>query len=635
DVPHLDTGAFYRAVTLAVLRSEVDPADATRCGEIAGSIVVTRPDGITHLDDEDVEDEIRGHEVTDAVSVVAKHASVRDALDPLQRAAAIVTGGVVEGRDIGTVVLPGADVKVWLTASVDERARRRAKEMGDRDLEGVKADVLRRDDEDSSRDVAPLTRAPDSWILDTTALEFDQVVSMVVDHVREVRPDAVPRSLRPLVAVVGRPNVGKSTLVNRLIGRRVVIVEEKSGVTRDRTEHDAAWRLKPFTVVDTGGWEHHAEGMNAKIVHQAEAALDVADLVLFVVDVTVGVLDDDLRYAKILRRAGIPVLLVANKADNPARAMEAAELYSLGLGDPRPISAKHGRGVGKLLDEIVDTLPRRPRRGADRPAEAEDVVARVALVGQPNVGKSSLFNMLLGQERSIVDAKPHTTRDSIDTRMEIDGETWVFVDTAGMRRKYRKGEETEKYSVDRTRAAIESADLVMFVLDASIPIGEQDQRLAALVRDAGRGVILVLNKWDLIDEDRRAELETELDRLLYFADWAPRVNVSALTGRGVRRLVPRLREVNNAYRRRIPTRQLNAWLDEVTQRVAPPTKGGRVWRVKYLTQAESAPPRFVAFSSGSLPSAYTRFLVNELREAFDFTGTPLALDDRPPPPRRR
>ncbi len=628
DVPHLDTGAFYRAVTLAVLQAEVDPGDAAACAAVAERVHITRPEGRTHLDDEDVEDEIRGPDVTDVVSAVAAHAGVRDALNPQLRETAEASGCVVEGRDIGTVVLPDADVKVWLTATVQERARRRAAELGDRDLEGVEADVRRRDAEDERREVAPLTKAHDAWELDSTDLDQDQVVAAIVDRVREVRPDAVPRALRPLVAVVGRPNVGKSTLVNRMIGRRAVIVEEKPGVTRDRTEHDATWRGQPITVTDTGGWEHGAKGMAAEIVRQAEAALEVADLVLFVVDVTVGVLDDDERYARILRKAGIPVLLVANKADNPVIARESAELYRLGLGDPRPISAKHGDGVGRLLDEVVAALPPRPRRGANRPTEDSDVIARVALVGKPNVGKSSLFNRLLGEERSIVDPTPHTTRDAVDTRLEADGEAWVFVDTAGMRRKYRHGEETEKYSVDRTRAAIESSDLVLFVIDASEPLGEQDQRLAALVRDAGRGVVLVLNKWDLVDEDRRDELERELDRLLYFAAWAPRVNVSALTGRGVRRLLPRLREVNAGYRRRIPTRRLNEWIDEATSRVPPPTRGGRATRIKYLTQAESSPPRFVVFTNGRLPEAYARYLTRELRNDFDFTGAPIFLEGR-------
>ncbi len=633
DVPHLDTGAFYRAVTLACLRADVALDDNDVCAAIANEVVVTRPSGRTHLDGEDVEDEIRTHKVTQAVSAVSANPGVRDAITPLLRQAAERSGGVVEGRDIGTVVLPEADLKVWLTATVQERSLRRAKELGDRDLEGVEADVRRRDDEDTNREHSPLAKAFDAWELDSTDLTSEQAVAAIVERVRAVRPEAVPRAMRPLVAVVGRPNVGKSTLVNRILGRRVAIVEEKPGVTRDRTEHDTSWRGTPITVTDTGGWEHAATGMNASIVRQAEAALDVADLVLFVVDVTVGILDDDERYAKILRKAGVPVILVANKADNPDRVLEAVELYALGLGEPRPVSALHGNKVGALLDEVVDRLPDHPRRGANRPEDGGDVVARVALVGKPNVGKSSLFNRMLGEDRSIVDATPHTTRDAIDTRLEIDGEAWVFVDTAGMRRKYRKGEETEKYSVDRTRMAIESADLVMFLIDASEEIGEQEQKLAALVRDAGRGVVLVLNKWDLVDEDRRAEVESELDRLLYFAAWAPRVNVSALTGRGVRRLLPRLREVNEAYRTRIPTRVLNSWLQDTMEKVPPPTRGGRATRVKYVTQVQSAPPVFVAFTNGHLPPAYGRYLTRELRASFNFNGTPIELADRPPPPR--
>jgi GTPase len=645
-IPHLDTGALYRAATLACLRAEVDPSDGDACAEVVAGVTLARDDDRTRLDGEDVEEEIRGEAVTAAVSIVAAHAAVRAALLPAQRQAVAAAGGVMEGRDIGTVVLPQADLKVYLTASVEERARRRGQQVGRTDLDVVAAEIAARDALDGGREASPLQQADDAWVLDTTDWEVDDVVALITARARETAHDralpvggsfdggadvtpttpldpvAARRSL-PRVAVVGRPNVGKSTLVNRILGARVTIVEEKPGVTRDRTEHLADWLGRTFLVVDTGGWEHAAEGMSARIVEQAEAAVAAADLVLFVVDGTTGALEDDERYARLLRRSGTPTLLVANKIDGDRQEPLVHELYPLGLGTPYPVSARHGRGVGDLLDEVLDRLPDVPDVELDA-----STVPHVAIVGRPNAGKSSLFNRLLGEERSIVDPVPHTTRDAVDTMIEVDGAPWVFVDTAGMRRRYRHGEDTELYSVDRTRAAIEQADLVLFVIDASEPLGEQDQRLAALLRDAGRGLVLVCNKWDLVDEDRRGELEKELDRLLSFASWAPRINISALTGRGLRRVLPTLRTVHGNYQRRVPTRALNQLVEEAVARHAPPRAGQKQLKIRYVTQAEVAPPRFVLFANGRLPDGYLRYLERELRERYDFTGVPLLLDDR-------
>jgi GTPase len=646
-LPHIDTGALYRAAALACLRAEVDLGDEEACRAAVGAVQIDRVDDRTLLDGEDVEDEIRGDAVTAAVSMVSAHPGVRDALLPAQRRAVEPDGGVMEGRDIGSVVLPDADVKVFLTASPEERARRRAHQLGRDDVDVLAAQIAERDTRDAGRATSPLVKAEDAWELDSTGSDVEEVVARVVDRVREELPQAAggldPLSVRaalPRVAIVGRPNVGKSTLVNRILGSRIAIVEEKPGVTRDRTEHLAEWLGRPFLVVDTGGWEHQAEGMAARIVEQAEAAVAGADLVMFVVDATVGALEDDERYARSLRRSGVPAVLVANKVDSDRQEPMVHELYTLGLGSPFPVSARHGRGVGDLLDEAMDLLPPAPGSVAD-----ETAVPHVAIVGKPNVGKSSLFNRLLGEERSIVDAVPHTTRDAVDTMIELPGppgpdgtavgEPWVFVDTAGMRRRYRHGEDTELYSVDRTRAAIAQADLVLFVIDASEPLGEQDQRLAALLRDAGRGIVLVCNKWDEVDEDRRYDLERELDRLLSFASWAPRVNVSALTGRGLRRVVPQLRTVWDNYQRRIPTRLLNKLLEEAIAAHPPPRQGQKQLRIRYATQAEVAPPRFVLFSNGRLPSGYLRYLERSLREAHDFTGVPLLLDDRPPAARER
>ena len=650
-LPHVDTGALYRAGALACLRAGIDLDDADACGRVVAAADIRREAGRTRLDGEDVEHEIRDDEVTAAVSRVASHASVRDALIEAQRHA-LSAGGVMEGRDIGTVVAPDADVKVFLTASVEERARRRARQLGRDDVEVLARQIAERDDADGTRAVAPMAAAEDAWQLDTTDLAEEETRQLVIERVLEVvagvdhrEPDAAgdplaARAALPRVAVVGRPNVGKSTLVNRVLGERVAIVEPRPGVTRDRTEHLAEWGQRPFWLVDTGGYEHGAEGMSARIVEQAEAAVADADLVLFVVDATVGALEDDERFARTLRRAGIPVLLVANKVDADKQEPLVHELYTLGLGSPHPVSAEHGRGVGDLLDAVLAALPSAPSVAPD-----EASVPHVALVGRPNVGKSSLFNRLLGEERSIVDPVPHTTRDAVDTMVELPGEPdadgeaplepWVFVDTAGMRRRYRQGEDTELFSVDRTRRAIEQADLVLFVIDASEPIGEQDQRLAALLRDAGRGVVLVCNKWDLVDADRRQELERELDRQLSFAAWAPRVNVSATSGRGVGRLVPQLRRVWANYHRRIPTRQVNRLIGDAVASHPPPRRGQRQLKIRYATQAGVAPPQFVLFANGPLPDSYLRYLERTLREQHDFTGVPLLLADRPPDPRER
>jgi GTPase len=637
-LPHVDTGALYRAAALACLRARVDLSDEAACVEVVTAADIARRDGRTWLDGQDVEDEIRGDAVTGAVSLVAAHGGVRDALMPAQRAAVAAEGAVMEGRDIGTVVLPDADLKVFLTASAEERARRRAAQLGREDIDELAQQIAVRDAFDGGRAVAPLQEADDAWVLDTTGMVIEDSVDAIVERLHEVAagvdhaaleatpsdPLSVRRAL-PRVAVVGRPNVGKSTLVNRILGERVAIVEEKPGVTRDRTEHLAEWLGRPLLVIDTGGWEHRAEGMAAQIVEQAERAIEDADLVLFVVDGTVGALEDDERYAKLLRRSNTPSILAVNKIDSDRQEAVVHELYTLGLGTPMPVSARHGRGVGDLLDDVMKGLG----PAADLDTD-ESGIPHVAIVGKPNVGKSSLFNRLLGEERSIVDPVPHTTRDSVDTMVEVDGEPWVFVDTAGMRKKYRTGEDTEMYSVDRTRDAIAKADLVLFVIDASEPIGEQDQRLAALLRDAGRGVVLVCNKWDLVDEDRRFDLEKELDRLLSFADWAPRVNISATSGRGTRRLMPQLRVVWTNYRRRIKTRELNDVIDEATSHHAPPRRGNKQLRVRYATQAETAPPRFVLFANGRLPDGYRRYLERTIRERYEFTGVPLAVEDRPP-----
>lgn len=619
-IPHIDTGALYRAMALACLREDVDLTDPDACGDVAERVHVMRDDDRTYLEGDDVEDEIRGPVVTAAVSKVSAHPRVRESLTPMLQLAA-AGGGVMEGRDIGTVVLPNADVKVFLTASVEERARRRAEQQGTVVDDAAIAAIAERDDQDASRDAAPMIPADDAWEFDTTGRSIDEVVRAIVGRVEIV--SGTGRARLPRVVIVGRPNVGKSTLVNRILGSRIAIVEEKPGVTRDFTEHAANWVGRDFTLVDTGGWEHNAKGLDARIVAQAERALIGADAVIFVVDVTVGIQDNDERYAKLLRRTKVPVVLVANKTDSQTQEPMVHELYTVGLGTPFPVSARHGRGVGDVLQEVVKHFPEQTGR------HRVDLTPRVAIIGRPNVGKSSLFNRLLGEERSIVDPVAHTTRDAVDTLVTIDGEDWRFVDTAGLRRRYRSGENTELYSVDRTRLAVESSDLALFLIDGAEPVGEQEQRLAAMLRDEGRGLILVVNKWDQVDDERRLVLEAELDRLLSFAKWAPRVNVSALTGRGTRRLLPNLRQVWLAYHRRIPTSEFNAFVKECMDHTPPPPlRSGRPLKIRFASQVQSAPPRFLLFSNGPVPPSYTRYIERRLRETYDFTGVPLAIESR-------
>jgi GTP-binding protein len=429
----------------------------------------------------------------------------------------------------------------------------------------------------------------------------------------------------PVVAVVGRPNVGKSTLVNRILGRRQAVVADVPGVTRDRVAYDALWSGRRFTIVDTGGWAPDARDRAAAIAAQAEAAVQLADVVLFVVDAAVGATDDDEAAVRMLRRGGKPVLLVANKVDNARLEAEAASLWSLGLGEPHPVSALHGRGSGDLLDAVLDVLPVPAPAEEPRPAGPR----RVALVGRPNVGKSSLLNRLAGEERAVVDPVAGTTVDPVDSLVEIGGETWLLVDTAGLRKRVGHASGTEYYASLRTAAAIEAAEVAIVLLDASEPISEQDQRILSMVTEAGRALVLAFNKWDLVDDDRRYRLGKEVERELRRIPWALRVNVSALTGRAVDKLAPALRTALLNWERRVPTGQLNQWLTALVQATPHPVRGGRAPRVLFATQAGVCPPRFVLFTTGALDPGYVRFVERRLREEFDFAGTPLSISVRP------
>jgi GTP-binding protein len=426
---------------------------------------------------------------------------------------------------------------------------------------------------------------------------------------------------QPVLAVVGRPNVGKSTLVNRLIGRREAVVEDVPGVTRDRVTYDAQWRGRRFTVVDTGGWDPDAEGLALAVSAQAEVAIAAADAVLFVVDTLVGATDADEAVVKVLRRAHKPVVLAANKVDDERAESDAAALWSLGLGEPYVVSALHGRGSGDLLDAILDALPEAP---ADTDPE-EGGPRRVALLGRPNVGKSSLLNRLSGEERVLVDSVAGTTRDPVDSLVEVDGEVWKFVDTAGLRRRVSHASGSEYYSSLRTQAALEAAEVAVVLVDAHEVLSEQDQRIIAMAVEAGRALVVAFNKWDLVDEDRRETLKKEIDRDLARIAWAPRVNVSALTGRAVDKLGPAMRTALDGWQTRIPTGRLNSWIADVIAETPPPVRSGKQPKVLFATQAGTRPPRFVLFTSGFLEAGYRRFLERKLREDFGFAGTPIEV----------
>jgi GTPase len=435
--------------------------------------------------------------------------------------------------------------------------------------------------------------------------------------------DAAPPA--PVLAVVGRPNVGKSTLVNRLIGRREAVVQDIPGVTRDRVAYDALWNGRRFTLVDTGGWEPDATGLQAAVAAQADLAMQTADAVLLVVDASVGATATDEAVARVLRRSDRPVLLAATKVDDDRLVADTAALWRLGLGEPHPVSGLHGRGSGDLLDAILAALPETPR---DDAGAAGTGPRRVALIGKPNVGKSSLLNRVSGELRSVVHDVAGTTVDPVDSLVELDGEVWRFVDTAGLRKRVQTASGMEYYASLRTRAAIEAAEVAVVLIDASEPIAEQDQRVISMVEEAGRALVLVFNKWDLVDEDRRHAMKRELERDLVRVPWAERVNVSALTGRAVAKIAPALRTALASWDQRIPTGRLNGWLSDVIAATPPPVRGGKQPKVLFATQAQTRPPTFVLFTTGFLEAGYRRFLERRLREEFGFTGSPVRISVR-------
>jgi hypothetical protein len=422
------------------------------------------------------------------------------------------------------------------------------------------------------------------------------------------------------VAIVGRPNVGKSTLVNRFIGRREAVVEDYPGVTRDRISYLADWGGHRFWVQDTGGWDPNVKGIHSAIARQAETAMETADVIVMVVDTKVGITETDAIMAKKLQRADVPVILVANKFDSDTQYADMAEFYALGLGDPWPVSAQHGRGGADVLDQVLKSFPEQPRQ-----TSITEGPRRVALVGKPNVGKSSLLNKITGEERSVVHDEAGTTIDPVDSLVQLDNHLWKIIDTAGLRKKVKNAQGHEYYASLRTRGAIDAAEICIFMIDCSQPVSEQDQRVLNMILEAGKALILVFNKWDLMDSDRQWELEREIEQQLAHIPWVKRINISAKTGRALQKIEPYMLEALESWDKRISTGQLNNWLRTTIAQNPPPMKGGRIPKVLFATQASTRPPVIVLFTTGFLDAGYRRYLERKFRETFGFEGSPVKI----------
>jgi GTP-binding protein len=616
---YLDTGALYRAATWIALKENASEGweiiSAIKKNPITFSANPKEPK--VFAGEVEVTNEIRGARVTDNVSQISQNPELRAYLVDMQQT--IInnseSGIVVEGRDIGTVVAPDANLKVFLYADLEARTlRRSAEEIQVEPVADVAASLSNRDHLDSTRKISPLRPAEDALELDSTELDLKEVVEVIWEWLTRKNLLGLPK-----VAVIGRPNVGKSTLVNRIIGRREAIVEDTPGVTRDRVKYEAEWNGRRFILIDTGGWEVAPEGISEKITAGSEAAIAESDVVLFVIDAQVGALDEDESLVNLLRKSKKKVIVAANKVDGPSEEADAHALWNLGFGEPRFVSALHGRGSGDLLDFLVKELP---EIGSE---QSDDGFRRIALVGRPNVGKSSLLNILAGESRVIVDDAAGTTRDPVDELIEIGGSTWRFIDTAGIRKRAHQDSGTDYYASLRTATALERAEVAVVVLDASVPLTEQDLRIVSMVEEAGRGLVIVMNKWDLVDDDRQIQLDKELERNLERYPWAQRVNVSAKTGWHRDRLAPALRTAISSWEKRIPTSKLNSFLGALIAATPPPVRSGKQPKIRFATQAAICPPKFVVFASEFVETAYRRFIERRLREEFGFPGTPVEV----------
>ena len=620
------------------------------------------------IDGEDISEELRSSEVSSHVSTVSSIPAVRRMLIAAQRAYISAEsaddsfskgeGIVAEGRDITTVVAPNAQVRVLLTAREEVRqARRNKQEISKESLqnnESLEEDDIRARDAKDAKVTSFLSAADGVTTLDNSDLTFEQTLDALVEIVDDaIEQDEYDRYAANLegydlddedrallsgdfaqldekkdskavgvIAVIGRPNVGKSTLVNRILGHRVAVVEDTPGVTRDRVSYDAEWAGTNFKLVDTGGWEADVEGIDSSIAQQAQVAVRLSDAVIFLVDGQVGLTATDERIVSMLRAAGKPITLAVNKVDDARSEYLTAEFWKLGMGEPYGISAMHGRGVGDLLDAALNSLKKANKTSGFLTPEG---LRRVALVGRPNVGKSSLLNHLAHEERAVVNDLAGTTRDPVDEVVRVDGEDWLFIDTAGIKRRPHKLTGAEYYSSLRTQAAIERSELALILFDSSQPIAEQDLKVMSQAVDAGRAIVLVFNKWDLMDEFSRQRMErlwkTEFERVT----WAERVNLSAKTGWHTNRLSRAMRTALDSWDKRIPTGKLNAFLGRIQSAHPHPLRGGKQARILFATQASTKPPRFVIFATGFLEHGYRRFIERSLREEFGFEGTPIQI----------
>ena len=616
---YLDTGALYRAITWLALQENItDPALIIAALEKRPISFNSDPiEPRIFVGETDVTADIRSARVTDQVSIYSAIPELRAFLLDIQHQ--IISnaphGIVVEGRDIGTVVVPDAQLKIFLYADLEQRALRREREIAeDISASDVAQSLVNRDEIDSTRKISPLKMAEDALEIDSTALDLPEVVEVIWQWAKSRKLLGLPK-----VAVIGRPNVGKSTLVNRIIGRREAIVEDTPGVTRDRVKYEAEWNGRTFLLIDTGGWEVKPEGISEKITAGAELAIAESDLVLFVVDAQVGALDEDESLLTLLRKSHKKVILVANKVDGASEENNAHALWNLGLGEPRFLSALHGRGSGDLLDLVVKELPEVGSEPID------DGYRRIALLGRPNVGKSSLLNALAGEARVLVDDVAGTTRDPVDELIEFGGTTWRFIDTAGIRKKAKFDSGTDYYASLRAEAALERAEVAVIILDASAPLTEQDLRIITMAEESGRAMVLVMNKWDLMDEERQIQFEKELERNLERYPWAQRVNLSAKTGWHRDRLAPALRTALASWEYRVPTSKLNSFLGALVSATPPPVRGGKQPKIRFATQASISPPKFVVFASEWVEPSYRRFIERRLREEFGFQGSPVEV----------
>ena len=689
---YLDTGAMYRAAAWWCEHEGVDLEDSeavTRAVETMPLTMGVNPEapGVV-CGSEDIANAIRDPHIAAIVSKVATNLDVRAELARLQReiihseaaglhrAFSAGAGVVAEGRDITTVIAPDADVRLLITASEEARLARRAADLEAAgkhiDAAALRDQVVRRDQDDSA--VSQFLTAPEGvTLVDTSDMDLPETVEHVIalieselDQAAErdrqdlLRAEALREGLAdyeleeedlalldgqdipatdsgleaglPVLAVIGRPNVGKSTLVNRVLGRRAAVVQDTPGVTRDRVSYPAEWAGRRFTIVDTGGWEVDVAGLDAAVATQAEIAVNMSDAVMLVVDAQVGITETDARIVQMLRKSGKPVVLAANKVDSPAQEGDAAALWNLGLGEPYPVSALHGRGSGDVLDAAMAILP---EVSAVAGPVRDDDLHRIALVGRPNVGKSSLLNSIARAARVVVNEVAGTTRDPVDEVLELDGRRWVFVDTAGIRRRVKQARGADYYAVLRTQGAIEKAEVAVILLDASEPITEQDVRVIQQAVDAGRALVLVNNKWDLVDEERQKMLAWETEHDLAHVAWAPHINLAARTGWHTNRLVRALDTALEGWTTRIPTGRLNSFLGELQSATPHPLRGGKQPRILFATQVQTAPPRMVIFSTGFLDAGYRRFIERRLREEFGFAGTPIQIGVRVREKRKR